>query len=205
MKEKPLKLGDHGLSPAMTSCSVIAMWLKAHRHLLKQKGGTYMKNKKNPEPKVDWILHAIDEGSCACCHPEKAEEFRKQEHPVTPSIFPMFFNIHSHGLERHGQRNLCTVIDIGASVCARIINAMGLNVAGGYHAPYGPGVHDDILASGMPVELMEFPDDPTLYIIFPDEQGRLPADETIDEDKCDFPYSRQKAYARIIHEDRGYV
>lgn len=146
----------------------------------------------------------INDEVCEACGKGNKEDVIKRNH-IQPGIFPAFFNMHSHGLRVYNQRDICTTIDIGIRECARLINAIGMRVANGEHVPFGPGIHTDILANGMEVELIEFDDDPTLYLIIPDAQGRLPAEGELNEAVCDFPYNRQRLYAKMIHDGKDYV
>jgi hypothetical protein len=43
-----------------------------------------------------------------------------------------------------------------------------------------------VLANGMNVQFLTFDNDPTLYVILPDENGKLPSDED-----CKEPYKFQ--------------
>lgn len=156
--------------------------------------------------KPTWIIHIINNEVCECCGKGDREKFMERNH-AEPSIFPAFLNMHTHGLEVYNQRNICTTIDVGVNEIGRLINAIGLMVAEDKHAPFDAGEYMDILENGMPVEFMEFEEDPTLYMIIPDPEGRLPIpiEDGIDESVCDFPYSRQRVYAKMIHDDKGYI
>jgi hypothetical protein len=76
---------------------------------------------------------------------------------------------------------------------------MGLRIADN-ETVFTEGIRTDILENGMDVELISFDNDPTLYIILPDANGKLPSDED-----CVEPYKYQYEYAKIISEDEGYV
>jgi hypothetical protein len=76
---------------------------------------------------------------------------------------------------------------------------MGLRVADG-ETVFTEGIRTDILENGMDVQLMTFDNDPTLYVILPDPNGKLPMD-----DDCEEPYKFQYEYAKMISEDEGYV
>ena len=72
---------------------------------------------------------------------------------------------------------------------------MGLRVAKG-ETVFTEGIRTDILKNEMNVQLLCFDNDPTLYIILPDANGKLPLD-----DDCEEPFKYQYEYAKLISED----
>ena len=114
--------------------------------------------------------------------------------------YPYIGNFHTHGLnEYNNQRELCIVLAIPGRRAATLINTMGLRVAEN-ETVFTEGIRTDILENGMDVELISFDNDPTLYIILPDANGKLPSDED-----CVEPYKYQYEYAKLISDDEGYV
>lgn len=113
---------------------------------------------------------------------------------------PCIGNYHTHGLhEYNNQRELCIVLNLSEKIAKGILNSMGMRVAEG-ETIFTEGIRNDIIENGWDVQLLSFDGDPTLYIIFPDENGRLPSD-----DDCDEPFKSQYRYAKLVSEDRGYV
>lgn len=131
---------------------------------------------------VTWIIHGITD---------------------LESIFPnekYIGNFHTHGLnEYNNQRELCIVLNIPGNTAKGLLNSMGLRVANG-ETVFTEGIRTDILDNGMDVQLMTFDNDPTLYVILPDPNGKLPMD-----DDCEEPYKFQYEYAKLIHDDEQYV
>lgn len=140
---------------------------------------------------VDWIIHYVSNGGgCACCGNAK-----------NPSYYdlPGFANVHTHGLTKHNQKELCIVLDIGFERAGGVLNAMGVRAANGT-TTFDEGVRTDILGNGMPVGIISFENDPTLYLMLPDPNGCLPGN-----DECQEPYASQETYAKLISEHQDYV
>ena len=133
---------------------------------------------------VTWIIHGIID----------------VEDSFKPKKCPYIGNYHTHGLnEYNNQRELCIVINLENKVATGLLNSMGMRVANG-ETVFTEGIRTDILENGMDVQLLSFDDDPTLYVILPDENNRLPSDKN-----CSEPFSFQYEYAKMISDDRGYV
>ena len=142
----------------------------------------------------DWIIHYVsNNGGCACCGTDKSTG-----NPSYYSLFG-FANAHTHGLNNYAHRELCAVLDIGIDRVGALLNAMGDRIAKG-ETTFGEGVRTDVLGNGMPVGFMTFPGDPTLYVMLPDAEGRLPGDG-----RCELPYALQEEYAEIISKHKDYV
>jgi hypothetical protein len=136
---------------------------------------------------ITWKIHNIID----------AEEYYEEK---DGKDYPYIGNFHTHGLnEYNDQRELCIVLAIPDIRAKMILNTMGLRVADN-ETVFTEGIRTDILTNDMDVELISFDNDPTLYIILPDANGKLPSDED-----CVEPYKYQYEYAKIISEDEGYV
>lgn len=142
---------------------------------------------------VDWIIHYVSNNGCACCGTTK-----NHSNPSYYSLFG-FANAHTHGLNKHHQRELCIVLDIGMDRAGALLNEMGIRVADG-ETYFQEGVRTDVLGNGMPVDFISFENDPTLYVMLPDPNGYLPGDE-----RCELPYRSQREYAGLISEHQDYV
>lgn len=143
----------------------------------------------------DWIIHYVsNNGGCACCDTAK-----NTNNPSYYSLFG-FANAHTHGLNNFAHRELCVVLDIGIDRAGALLNAMGDRIAKGETTFTTNGVRTDVLGNGMPVSFMSFTDDPTLYVLLPDAEGRLPGDN-----RCELPYALQEEYAEIISKNKDYV
>lgn len=142
---------------------------------------------------MDWIIHYVSNRSNRDC-----SDCSDCSNPGYYS-YPGFANVHTHGLENHGQRELCLVLDIGFNRAGSFLNAMGTQVAK-KETKFTEGIRTDLLENGMEVELISFDGDPTLYIMLPDKNGHLPGDE-----KCETPYSLQRLYARLISKHENYI
>lgn len=131
---------------------------------------------------VTWVIHGITD---------------------IQSIFPgkeYIGNFHTHGLnEYNNQRELCLVLAFPGNIAKNLLNSMGIRVAEG-KTVFTEGIRTDVLESGMDVQFITFDNDPTLYVILPDPNGKLPSD-----DDCEEPYKFQYEYAKLISEDEGYV
>lgn len=142
---------------------------------------------------TDWIIHYVSNGhDCACCNCGCSER--------NPAYYelPGFANVHTHGLAKHGQRELCLPLNIGLKRAAGLLNSMGARVAN-KETVFTEGTRNDILTNHMNTRLVSFDGDPTLYLILPDASGRLPGD-----DGCEAPYAYQETYARIISEQESF-
>ena len=119
----------------------------------------------------------------------------------SPDYFyePYFSSIHTHGLDKHGHRDLCLSIAIPPETACTLLNSLGMRIANEEEI-FEEGIRTDILANGMKVKLISFDNDPTLYIILPDKNGKLP-----DDCDCEEPYSLQEKYAKIISENKDYM
>ena len=136
---------------------------------------------------VTWKIHGIFD----------AEEHYKEKYGKD---YPYIGNFHTHGLKEYNdQRELCIVLAIPGRRAQALLNSMGLRVADN-ETVFTEGIRTDILKNDMDVELISFDNDPTLYVILPDANGKLPSDED-----CVEPYKYQYEYAKIISEDEGYV
>lgn len=147
---------------------------------------------------IDWIIHYVtNHYTCEVCG-KKPEE--------SPIHFPGFANIHTHGLERYGQKELCLCLDLGMEVAKNLLNTLGMRVAKG-ETIFTEGIRTDILSPNpetgkeYDVQLISFDGDDNIYIILPDENGKLP----MDGDECDMPYRYQEIYADIISKDKKRI
>lgn len=114
--------------------------------------------------------------------------------------YPHMGNYHTHGLNKYNNhRELCIVLELPPEKASKFLNEMGSRIANGTTV-FTEGIRTDVLRNSMDVQFITFDDDPTLYIIFPDENGRLPSDAD-----CEEPFKYQYEYARMISEDKGYV
>ena len=109
--------------------------------------------------------------------------------------YPFIGNYHTHGLDRYGQKELCIVLNLPYETACGILNTMGQRVKD-EETIFTEGIRTDVLKNEMDVELLAFDDDPVLYIIFPDTDGKLPMD-----DDCKEPYKFQHDYATLLHND----
>ena len=130
--------------------------------------------KKTKNNKIDWIIHYV------------LMDDKKNEYLV---------NANTHGLDKHNHRELCMVLNVGQQVCGEILNSIGSKIAFS-GKKYEEGFYEDILQDGYKVEIMSLPEDPLLYVIFPDENHRFPSDKD-----CQYPYNKQYEYAKIISAD----
>ena len=136
---------------------------------------------------VTWTIHGII----------GVEEFFEER---DGKEYPYLGNFHTHGLNIYNnQKELCIVLALSNKKATSILNSMGLRVANG-KTVFTEGIRTDILKNEMDVQLLCFDNDPTLYVIFPDANGKLPLD-----DDCEEPFKYQYEYAKLISEDEGYV
>lgn len=111
---------------------------------------------------------------------------------------PYIGNFHTHGLnEYNNQKELCIVLALPGETAKGLLNSMGLRVANN-ETVFTEGIRTDILSNNMDVQLMAFENDPTLYVILPDKNGKLPMNND-----CEEPFKYQYEYARLISEDRN--
>lgn len=134
---------------------------------------------------VDWMIHYVSNKYCDCCG-------ELEESPIS---FPLFANIHTHGLDKYNHKELCIPLELDFNIACQILNQCGLRIKYD-NVKYVPG-RDDTVIQNFPVLFYEFPNSNTLYMIMPDTNGKFP-----DEEGCEFPYNRQLLYAQIIEEDK---
>ena len=114
--------------------------------------------------------------------------------------YPYMGNFHTHGLnEYNNQKELCIVLALEKEKAAGLLNSMGIRVANG-ETVFTEGTRTDILKNEMKVQLLSFDNDPTLYVILPDSNGKLP-----DDKDCKEPYKYQYKYAKMISKDKEYI
>jgi len=137
--------------------------------------------------KPTWIIHAvIDQGL------EYKDKFPDKD-------LSYLGNFHTHGLKQYDHRDLCLVLNFPEKIAAGLLNSMGMRIAEN-ETVFTEGIRTDILENGMDVQLMVFDGDSTLYVILPDQNGKLPSDDT-----CEVPYKYQYDYAKILSENGSYV
>lgn len=140
--------------------------------------------------KPDWIIHCVKDAD---------EEGMYSE--------PTFANIHTHGLNKYDLPELCISIGDTKEVIerfARIINMLGLDAVNGFRK-LEPGIQTDVLEpmkSGEQyrVEFISYDNDPTLYVILPDKDNKLPSDED-----CDDYFALQYEYSKWISDNKEYI
>ena len=136
---------------------------------------------------IDWIIHYVQEHDCDCCGKHNEKSFG----------LTGFANIHTHGLDKYGHKELCIPLDIG-KVAGSIINDCGLKIAAG--EKFEPGIKFQVIQN-YPVFFYEFDkNSDTLYMIMPDKYGRFPVDED-----CEFPFNQQMFFAAIIEEENKEI
>ena len=131
---------------------------------------------------VTWIIHGV---------------FDTESHFNDKNIkCPYIGNFHTHGLnEYNNQRELCIVLALPREKATGLLNNMGLRVAEN-ETVFTEGIRTDILNNNMNVQLLSFDDDPVLYVILPDANGKLPMDSD-----CEEPFKYQYEYAKLISDD----
>lgn len=134
---------------------------------------------------IDWMIHYVQEHDCEICG----------KHEENSTGFTAFANIHTHGLDKHGHKELCIPLDIGFHLAGTILNNCGACIKVD-NKKYVPGFDDSVIKN-LPVLFHEFENSDTLYMILPDPNGKFPDDEG-----CEFPYNKQLLYAQIIEEDK---
>ena len=111
---------------------------------------------------------------------------------------PYFANIHTHGLDKYNHRELCISISIGQETAKELLNSLGIRIVHG--DVFTEGIRTDILKGNYDVQFITFDNDPTLYIILPDVNNKLPMDSD-----CEEPYCYQEKYAKIISDNKKYA
>lgn len=134
---------------------------------------------------IDWMIHYVQEHDCDCCG----------MHNPNPTGFTGFANIHTHGLDKYGHKELCILLDLGPELSCQLLNNCGLRIKLDSEK-FVPGFNDSVIRN-LPVLFYEFENSNTLYMIMPDPNGKFPNDED-----CEFPYNKQLFYAQIIEEDK---
>lgn len=130
-----------------------------------------MSKTKNNKKTIDWILHYVI---------------------LDDSKNQYIGDTHTHGLNKHGHRELCLVLNMGQEVGGSLLNNLSAAIAF-EGKQLTEGIHNDMLQNGFNLEIISLPDDPVLYVILPDENNRFPSDEG-----CASPYNKQYEYAKII-------
>ena len=106
-------------------------------------------------------------------------------------------DFHTHGLSKYNnQRELCVVLALDKNKIKTLLNDMSLRVASN-KTIFTEGIRTDILNNGMDVQFLSLDNDPVLYVILPDPNGKLPSD-----DDCKEPYKFQYEYAKRISENK---
>lgn len=141
--------------------------------------------------KIDWIIHYVSERACDLCE--------KESDDISYEGFPAFGNIHTHGLNLHGHRELCIPFGLPSDIAMGILNGCGLQIVD-ENKEFNEGIYSGILKNGYDVKFISFDNDPTLYMILPDKNNKFPEDAD-----CEFPYNQQEFYAKIISDDKDYV
>ena len=109
-----------------------------------------------------------------------------------------FANIHTHGLDKYNHRELCISINIGQETAKKLLNSLGMRIVHG--DVFTEGIRTDILKGNYDVQFITFDNDPTLYMILPDVNNKLPMDSD-----CEEPYCYQEKYAKIISDNKKYT
>ena len=108
---------------------------------------------------------------------------------------PYFANIHTHGLDKYNHRELCISINIGQETAKELLNSLGMRIVHG--DVFTEGIRTDILTNDYDVQFITFDNDPTLYMILPDVNNKLPMDSD-----CEEPYCYQEKYAKLISDNK---
>ena len=133
----------------------------------------------------DWIIHYV------------APTVDRSKSPAY-YYEPYFANIHTHGLDKYNDRELCTSINIGQETAKKLLNSLGMRIVHG--DVFTEGIRTDILKGNYDVQFITFDNDPTLYMILPDVNNKLPMDSD-----CEEPYCYQEKYAKIISDNKKYT
>ena len=133
--------------------------------------------------KPDWLIHYV---------------VPTVDKSKSPDYFyePYFSNIHTHGLDKYGHRELCLCIALPSETACGLLNTLGMRIAN-KDTVFTEGIRTDVLSNGMDVQFITFDNDPTLYIILPDANGKLPMDSD-----CEEPYCYQEKYAKLISDNK---
>ena len=131
--------------------------------------------------KPTWVLHSII--------PEDSDL----------ALGEFFGNIHTHGLDEYGHKELCIALGVNPHVSGGLLNALGMSIAND-GLVLKKGIISGQLAGGFDLKIITFKNDPTLYVILPDPNNRFPGDTD-----CDPEYAKQEIYAKHISETQGYV
>ena len=110
--------------------------------------------------------------------------------------FEYFGNFHTHGLSEYGHRELCICVNIPENLALSILNNCGMMIAN-HGEVFEKGITNKVLEGGYDVLFEEYPDDPVLYIILPDENNKFPQD-----DGCNELYKKQAEYALYISKNK---
>ena len=133
----------------------------------------------------DWIIHYV------------APTVDRSKSPAY-YYEPYFANIHTHGLDKYNHRELCISINIGQETAKKLLNSLGMRIVHG--DVFTEGIRTDILKGNYDVQFITFDNDPTLYMILPDVNNKLPMDSD-----CEEPYCYQEKYAKIISDNKKYT
>ena len=144
---------------------------------------------------IDWIIHYVSETNPW----EEVEETIPENDKVIFKGFDAFGNIHTHGLNQHNHREICIPFKLPPDTAMDILNRCGLRIVHD-SAEFKEGIDHSVLSDGYDAKFISFDNDPTLYLILPDENNKFPGDED-----CQYPYNQQEIYAKIISDDKGYV
>jgi hypothetical protein len=137
--------------------------------------------------KPTWAIHYVQEHYCECCG--------KHSHDDTVSGFDGFVNAHTHGLNFYSHDEICVVLDIGPELVGTILNDIGFRIRE-EHEQFIEGKYGSIIED-YDVMFYRSNGSKTLYLLFPDPDGRFPGDPG-----CQHPYDKQKFYADIIEQDK---
>ena len=130
----------------------------------------------------DWMIHYV------------APTADRSKSPVY-YYEPYFANIHTHGLDKYNHRELCISINIGQETAKELLNSLGMRIVHG--DVFTEGIRTDILTNDYDVQFITFDNDPTLYMILPDVNNKLPMDSD-----CEEPYCYQEKYAKLISDNK---
>ena len=132
--------------------------------------------------KLDWMIHYV------------APTVDRSKSPAY-YYEPYFANIHTHGLDKYNHRELCICISIGQEKAKELLNTLGMRIVHG--DVFTEGIRTDILTNDYDVQFITFDNDPTLYMILPDVNNKLPMDSD-----CEEPYCYQEKYAKLISDNK---
>ena len=135
--------------------------------------------------KPDWIIHYV------------APTVDRSKSPAY-YYEPYFADIHTHGLDKYNPRELCICICIGQEKAKELLNTLGMRIVNG--DVFTEAIRTDILTNDYDAQFIIFDNDPTLYMILPDVNNKLPMDSD-----CEEPYCYQEKYAKIISDNKEYT